>query len=184
MITEKPFTHFDPFSDRYARDIRNSLSEAFVESINISDPSYYRQLESRWSSSDLAPPYRIYIRDRLDRYDSVFNEIASEAISDTLIQAVIIWNEGLFFETHEQLELIWHKAKGEFREAIKGWIKAAGAYVHLECNRRQPALGLSHKAVLLLKRYGHALTCIQNLNTLITALEPLNPIPPKLEYFA
>lgn len=173
---------FDPFTDRRARDIRNRLSEALVRSLRESDPSFYRREGDRWVSSDLAHPYRIYIRDRLFRYDAAFETILSESVSDTVVQAVIIWNEGLFFETHEQLEGIWHDAGGEFREAIKGWIKAAGTYVHLEHGHASAARELASKAVSLLNRHGHTLTLVENLDRLVTALNGLDPDPPRLRY--
>ena len=72
-------------------------------------------------------------------YDLVFERIQQEHIDDARVQAVILWNDGLFFEVHDILEDIWHKKPGDERQAIQGLIKAAGAYVHLDNDRLNSA---------------------------------------------
>ena len=85
----------------------------------------------------MAPPYADYMDDRLLRYDRVLEEIRTGEIRDPLQQAVIIWNQGLFFEFHDHLETLWKAATGDMRQVLKGLIKAAGVYIHLEQNNQQ-----------------------------------------------
>jgi hypothetical protein len=53
------------------------------------------------------------------------------------------FNRGLFYEAHDVLETLWltdrHGTNGAF---YKGLIQLAGAFVHLQKNRRQPAAAL------------------------------------------
>jgi hypothetical protein len=128
---------FDPFTDRTARDIRNTLSEAFVTALAQMTPAGYLSLAQKWRAQRLSPPYINYIEDRLQRYHHVFNTIRENRIDDPLHHAVVIWNQGLFFEVHDHLETLWHQATGDNRQVIKGLIKAAGVYVHMELHHHQ-----------------------------------------------
>ena len=171
---------FDPFTDRTARDIRNSLSEAFVEAIAIENPHEYLKIAQQWRKQNLSSLHADYIDDRLLRYENVLNAIQAGEITDPLQQAVAIWNEGLYFEFHDHLERIWQQTAGDEHEALKGLIKAAGAYIHMESNRQQAAERLSTKSVNLIRRYSHCLKFITNLNVLTESIKDLNPVPPKL----
>jgi len=42
-----------------------------------------------------------------------------------------LWNERLFFEVHEVLEVVWRSATGAVREALQGVIQIAVAFHHL-----------------------------------------------------
>ena len=95
-------------------------------------------------------------------------------------QALIIWNHGLFFEFHDHLEAIWKSATGDRRQALKGLIKAAGVYIHLEQDRQQAAQSLAEKARALLQQYSHCLAFIANLETLLDKLKATDPDPPRL----
>src|SRR5262249_14663155 len=65
------------------------------------------------------------------------------------------FNRQLFFEAHDVLEEIWlpqrHGAMGRF---YKGLIQLAGAFVHLQKNRPQPAAALLGLARANLRTYG------------------------------
>ena len=87
---------FDPFTDRMARDIRNTLSEAFVAALATMDPAEYINAAWKWRSQKPLARYINYIDMRLQRYDLVFNTIREDRIDDPLQQAVVIWNQGLF----------------------------------------------------------------------------------------
>jgi hypothetical protein len=173
---------FDPFSDRLSRDIRNSLSDAFVTSLKQKDAGYCQDLSQKWFEKGPAPVYKEYIRDRIRRYDLALQHIRHSQIADARVQAVILWNHGLFFEVHDILENIWHKTQGEEHQAIKGLIKAAGVYVHLEYNRLDSAERLAGKAVRLIRKHANCLGFISNLKVLIGALMTCDPLPPKLKY--
>ncbi|MGD9025999.1 MAG: hypothetical protein PVG52_14205, partial [Desulfobacterales bacterium] len=45
---------FDPFTDRTARDIRNSLSEAFVAAIGAENPHEYLKIARQWRKQNLS----------------------------------------------------------------------------------------------------------------------------------
>ncbi len=172
---------FDPFNDRLSRDIRNTLSEAFVDALAQMAPSAYQVAAAKWLAAKPAPGYVKYIQDRLHRYDHALEQIKSTRLHDALVQSLVIWNHGLFFEFHDHLERIWQQTTGDEHEALKGLIKAAGAYIHMESNRHQAAERLSTKSVNLIRRYSHCLTFISNLNVLTESIKNLNPVPPKLK---
>ena len=172
---------FDPFNDRLSRDIRNSLSDAFVESLKQKDAECYLNCSQKWLKKELAPAHRDYIQNRIQRYGLAFQGIQQKQIDDARVQAVILWNYGLFFEVHDILEDIWHKTQGDEHQAVKGLIKAAGVYVHLESDRLNSAERLAIKSVRLLQAYKDVLGFISNLNVLIGALKTCDPVPPVLK---
>ena len=65
-----------------------------------------------------------------------------------------LFNQRKFFEAHEVLEHIWladkHGPNGAF---YKGLIQLAGAFVHLQKNRPQPAAALFKLALANLGKY-------------------------------
>ena len=177
----KRINKFDPFTDRTARDIRNSLSEAFVTAVAAKDPDEYLNTVRKWRAQDLSSPHADYIDDRFRRYDHVFYAIRAGGIDDPLQQALLIWNQGLFFEFHDHLETLWLAATGDQRQALKGLIKAAGVYIHLEQDHRQVAESLAMKSYDLLRQYAHCLSFIANYKTLLEKLKYCEPAPPRLE---
>jgi hypothetical protein len=56
---------------------------------------------------------------------------ATDAHTDALARAAALWNEQLFFEVHEVLELVWKRLDGDRRQAFQGLIQIAVAYHHL-----------------------------------------------------
>lgn len=172
---------FDPFTDRLSRDIRNSLSEAFINSLTHKDRSFFANTAEQWLSGSLSSVYADYIEKRLERYHLVFDQIDRLGITEALRQTVLLWNAGLFFEVHEHVESIWHKTSGDEREALKGLIKAAGVYVHLELDHQQAAQNLAGKAEALLRKYRHVLSFISNLDDLLKSLKAVDSLPPQLD---
>ena len=59
---------FDPFNDRLSRDIRNTLSEAFVDSLADMAPTGYQTVAAKWLAGKAAAGYIKYIQDLLRRY--------------------------------------------------------------------------------------------------------------------
>jgi hypothetical protein len=175
---------FNPFTDRTARDIRNTLSEAYVGALSTMDPGPYASCARQWQEQNLARLYADYIDGRLLRYDRVLDEIRTGEIQDPMQQAVLIWNQGLFFEFHDHLETLWKAATGDMRQVLKGLIKAAGVYIHLEQGHQQAASSLAAKAYALLEQYRDCLTFIANSQTLLNKLETCNPAPPRLKFAA
>ena len=177
----KTVERFDPFTDRRARDIRNSLSEAFVAALAAKDHEQYLHMAQKWQAQNLSSFYADYIDDRLLRYENVFNAVQTGGIDDPLQQAIVVWNQGLFFEFHDHLETLWQAATGDQRQALKGLIKAAGVYIHLEQHHHQAAQRLAMKSYELLRQYPHCLSFIANYKTLLGKLKNFEPTPPRLE---
>ena len=171
---------FDPFNNRLSRDIRNSLSEAIVEALSLSDKSPFLNMAARWQADNLDDVFVTYIQDRLKRYDQAFDQIYIHRIGDTRLQTLILWNQQLFFEVHELLEQIWRRTTGDEREALKGLIQAAGVYVHLEYRHRSAAEKLAGKSADRIQKFSEYLTFIGNLNELLIKLKSLDNSPPQL----
>ena len=173
-------TSFNPFEDRNARNIRNSLSGALVNSLDQMSPRPFRKTATEWLKNHSIGIYSDFIHDRLSRYEDIFKTIHTDNIDDPVLQAIQLWNCELFFECHDRLESVWQNSKGEMRKALKGFIQAAGAYVHLENGNRRAAERLGKKAVRHLLNHGQALPYVYNRKHLIESLEPLSPSPPRL----
>ena len=177
----KPVAKFDPFNNRLSRDIRNTLSDALMTALARMEPSAYGDEADRWLAQ--RPPAELveYMQDRLQRYDRVLEQIKDGALNEPLLQSLVLWNNGLFFEFHDHLEGIWKQATGDNRQALKGLIKAAGVYIHNEFNHQQAAANLAEKSYILIRRYAYCLAFIENLDTLLRALKNLDPHPPRFE---
>lgn len=64
------------------------------------------------------------------------------------------FNRQLYYEAHDVLENLWlADKKGPDGDFYKGLIQLAGAYVHLQKNRLQPAAALFKLARLNLEKY-------------------------------
>jgi hypothetical protein len=172
---------FDPFNNRLARDIRNTLAESFVDALLQLDESVYQRQADRWLAKNLDDESSGYIQERIKRYVRTFNQIQENCINDGKLQALIIWNYGLFFEVHEHLERIWHRTAGDEYQALKGLIQAAGVYVHLKYDHRAAAEKLAAKSSDRILKYADCLTFIANLDLLLEKLKTLDSVPPQLE---
>ena len=171
---------FDPFNDRLARDIRNSLSSALISELTGDRAGAVLQTADQWERKGLSPVYREYIRETRGRYLQVGNDIHKSGIQAPRLQAVLLWNAGLFFEVHELLETLWHLARNTEHTALKGFIQAAGVYVHSLRGKPQAAVALAAKARRNIMAGREALGFIANLDGLIKALEEPSRQPPSL----
>ncbi len=171
---------FDPFTDRTARDIRNSLSSAFVEELTGNAAASVTVVAEQWMTAALSEIHTDYIKSRRTLYQKIVLKIRSENISNPRYQAILLWNAELFFELHELLETIWMKTQGEERMALKGLIQAAGAYVHNKRGKPEAASGLASKARQNILAGSARLGFIANLDELIEGLEQLTKPAPVL----
>ncbi len=171
---------FDPFNDRLARDIRNTLSKSFMNSLDIGKINPVTDEADVFLSKGLEKKYVSYIKDRISRYMSCLEEIKTNSINDPLRQALILWNKGLFFEVHERVEDVWMTTTGKNRKALQGLIRAAGTYVHLQNDNIKAAKSMAEKAVEALSRYHNKLPFLRNYKDLIQHLKDLNLDPPYL----
>lgn len=172
--------NFDPFSDRKARNIRNRLSETFMQALQTSSAEPYELTANELLQQYPEEKYQNYIIDRIKRFQIVFEAITQNDLHLTLAQSIILWNHQLFFEMHELLESIWQQTAGAEKQALKGLIQAAGVYVQLEADRLQSAKRLAKKAIILIETYSHCLINISNLDELLAALTVLDTLPPTL----
>jgi len=170
---------FDPFSDRTARDIRNSLSTALVSDLSTFKGQMVDRVARSWESQKLLPLYQDYIRKTRERYHQIVVQLKSAQIKDPRLQALALWNADLFFELHELLETIWHGTQGVTRTGLKGLIQAAGVYVHCLRGNLTAARGLADRARRNLLAGKDQLDFIANLELLIECLEDPSQ-PPRL----
>jgi hypothetical protein len=173
-------TDFDPFQDRAARDIRNTLSTAFLAALKDQRPAPFEAAGRHLLQQEIAADKRNYILDRLSSYRKCLADIQQEKIKTILEQAFILWDEGLFFEVHEILEGLWIKAQGRQKSALQGLIRAAGFYILMESGRRQGAEKMAAKAVQALQTDLAALPYFPSPALLLAKLRDLDPVPPKL----
>ena len=171
---------FDPFASRRARDIRNGLSKALMQSLENHDAEHFRQEGKKFGAGGLAPAHRSYVRNRLRRYEEALSEAQENGFSDSFRQALILWDKRLFFEAHERLETTWQEVSGDNAMAIKGLIKAAGVYVHMEGGHGKAAKSLAGKALTLLQEHGSSLSPPLDLRELFEKLKRQDPVPPQL----
>ncbi|MEW6427185.1 MAG: DUF309 domain-containing protein [Thermodesulfobacteriota bacterium] len=134
---------FDPFNDRLARDIRNELSTAFIAGLHAGSLSGVEELAA--AHTGRGDVYDGYIADRLRRYRLVL-AASDPGHGEPLELFCRLWNGGLFFETHELLEEMWHTAAGSRKRALQALIRAAGCYIHLEQNHLKAAMSMAAKA--------------------------------------
>ena len=175
--------NFDPFQNRLCRNIRNELSESMVKSIETGDIGPSHATARKYLSDD---PEQLkltgsYIHSRLARYQTVLSQIQLNSIRvDEIYKiAILLWDEGLFFEVHEWLEERWHASEGLEKKVIQILIRAAGTYVHLEFGRMDAARKIGEKALTGLKKHKASVPNLIDVNLLIEKIKTLDPVPPK-----
>ena len=175
-------THtFNPFEDRFSRDIRNAMSSALANTIETGDYSQLAAVKEDFGKRDLAPHYRNYYDDRCVRYHKALESIKRG--QNPIAQAVILWNQGLYFEVHEVLEHVWYHAKGNEKLTLQALIRAAGVYVKQEYGYTGPAGKIAGKSWPVLQQNENLLQPFFNPAPLITALQHPEQKPPQLASF-
>jgi uncharacterized protein len=172
---------FDPFRDRMARDIRNSLTSAFISEITGKHPGAVCEIAKFWLSRTLKHSHLNYIEEMKARYAQTLEMIHGTGCEDIRLQAVLLWNSGLFFEMHELLEMLFTKTTGLERVALKGMIQAAGVYVHANRGNQTAAQGLALRARNHLMAGVKHLRFITNLDQLIENLKDPTQAPIMLD---
>ncbi len=175
----QPAAGFNPFRDRWSRDIRNDLSRCFGQSLADGRLSLVEELSASLLKRDLHRCYREYVESRLELYGRAFDRI-QESGNDPIIQGLILWDLRLFFEMHEVLEHAWHHSEGDRKMLLQSMIRAAGVYIKLEHGYYRQAAKLAEKACAVLERNSSALRNYFTPEELIAALRSLNPTPPIL----
>jgi len=169
---------FDPFNNRQCRDVRNALSEAFKEVLAQKKMQPVRRIAGFFLDEGLPPVVRAYVDRRLADYEQVLADIQECRAEDPLDVAVLIWNRRLFFETHEYLEPSWMAAEGDEKRLLQAFIRAAGAYVHLEQGNLAGARRIADKALDVLESQQDRLAAHVDPRLLLDKLKRLDPVPP------
>ncbi len=170
---------FQPFTDRLSRDIRNDLSESLVTAIKEDSLGPAENIGNQYLRKNLDPAYSSYIQKRLQCYARALKTLRGHT-SDPLFQALVLWDEELFFEVHEVLEHAWLQADGEEKLFLQAMIRAAGVYVKIEAGYTAPAAKIAAKAIPVLKNNWNRLEQYTTPTKLIEALENLEVESPKL----
>ncbi len=169
---------FNPFEDRFSRDMRNALSSALATAIETGEHNKLRQVVEDFENRELAPHYRNYFDHRRVHYKKALELM--EAEQAPIERAVILWNEGLYFEVHEVLEHVWYNAQGSEKLTLQALIRAAGVYVKKEYGYTVPAAKIAGKSWPVLKDNENLLKAYFDPAPLIYALQHLEEPPPQL----
>lgn len=172
--------NFDPFRDRQARLIRNTLSSAFIVSLRDQNPAAVVTAGNHLLEQEIAVEKRFYILDRLSRYKKCMAAIEHQGIKGILPQSFVLWDAELFFEVHEMLEGLWMQAQGREKAALQGLIRAAGVYILMAGGSRQGVEKMAAKAAKALEENLTALAYFPSPQLLLAKLRNLDPVPPKL----
>ena len=170
---------FDPFNNRLCRNVRNALSEGFKEALERMDMAPVQRMAG-FFREDAPPVVRTYIDNRLAAFERVLTALRQRPSDDPLAVALLVWDQKLFFETHEYLEQYWMAADGAQKKLLQALIRAAGAYVHLEQGNLSGARRIADKALPELERQRARLAPHADPRLLLDKLRTLDPVPPKL----
>ena len=170
---------FEPFQDRFSRDVRNSLSRALALALAERNPDPFETAAASLLSRDLNRCYKDYIESRLNRYRLAFAHIQS-GDQDPFRQGLVLWDLQLFFEMHEVLEHAWYHAEGSRKTLLQAMIRAGGVYVKLEYGYTRQAAKIAAKALSVLESNTALLGEYFAPGELLQALKTLAPIPPLL----
>jgi hypothetical protein len=171
---------FDPFNNRLCRNVRNALSEGFKTALEQRDMQPVQRMAG-FFLDDMPPAVvKNYVDKRLAAYQRVLAAMGNRTFADPLELAVLIWDQELFFETHEYLEAHWMDAAGEEKRLFQALIRAAGAYVHLEQGNLTGARRIADKALVVLEDQQQRLAAHADPRLLLDKLRRLDPVPPKL----
>ncbi len=172
---------FDPRNDRLARDIRNQMARAFVNCLDPEDDlGPVNQVTGRLLPGHPEKVYTDYVKDRLQRYLAAKLTITSHKITDNFYRALVLWDNELFFETHEVLEALWKESAGTAKLILQALIRAAGYYIHLETGNQAGAEKMAGRASEVLNKYRGEVPPFPGLDNLLGCLERRELAPPKL----
>lgn len=177
-MSEKSKAVFDPFADRLARDLRNLVSTALIAALDRGDPAQVEKAAEIVGAWPLTKTHRRWLADRLPRYRRVLAAMREDR-PKPLSQALVLFDNGLFFETHERLETIWLPTQGAERQVLRGLIRAAGVQVLREAGKEDAARSMAAKAVRDLAGARQVLPELPPLNGLIASLADGTAPPPR-----
>jgi hypothetical protein len=173
--------HFNPFESRLCRTVRNELGQALLAAIPAGEFESITRYAQGVVPIGAGSAVEQYVKRRLKGYRTVLDAMNSGAgaAGNPWRPAVLLWNQGFFFECHEWLESRWRRSAGPEKKMIQTLIWAAGVYSHLEYGRAAEAGKLAARAVEGLKQYRGLVPAPFDVDRLIAKLEALDPIPPQ-----
>jgi hypothetical protein len=59
------------------------------------------------------------------------NPVCEGKLHPNAREGILLFNEGKYFEAHEELETAWRAEKGKIRELYQGILQAAVTYLHI-----------------------------------------------------
>ncbi|MCB2184072.1 MAG: DUF309 domain-containing protein [Desulfobulbaceae bacterium] len=182
FVSAKKVERFDPFQSRLCRDVRNDLSENLMDAICRKKIAPCLEVAGKYSYPGIFPVIKEYINDRITRYEVIIDQInAANFKPDNVFEiALLLWDQGLFFEVHEWLEQKWLTSQGAEKMVLQALIRAAGTYVHLQYGRPGGAKKMAAKAVDTLVKFPKDIPDFFNVQTLVAHLAKLDTRPPKL----
>lgn len=171
-------TVFNPFEDRFSRDLRNELSTAFANAVETGGMETFESVMKKFAAMELAPHYQSYFTKRQEQYNLALGEIKIE--QHPISKAAILWNHGLYFEVHEVLEHSWYNAMGNEKLTMQALIRAAGVYIKRASGYTEAAKKIAAKAWPVLQENRDLLKPYFEAQPLIEALQDEAAAPPKL----
>ncbi len=142
------------------------------------------RVAQEYAPADADEAIKGYVNKRAASYRAVFAGMRSAGIQagDIWYVALLLWDQGLFFECHEWLEKTWRRSEGAEKKMIQAVIWSAGAYSHLEYGRTAEAGKLAARAIVGLRRYREQVPALFDVDVLVNKLEALDPVPPKFGF--
>lgn len=176
-----PTNSFDPRNDRLARDLRNQMARIFVKHLDPeADLGQVNLLTARLLAGHSKDVYTDYVNDRQQRYLAAKSTITHQKIYDNFYRALVLWDNELFFETHEVLESLWVESSGTPKLILQALIRAAGYYIHLEVGNQAGAIKMAARALEILNKYRDEIPPFPGIDNLLKCLKCREPAPPKL----
>ena len=169
-------TEFDPYSQRLARDVRNTLGHWFVHGLMDGAPDPAGLALARLDIKDLPQSHRQWVAEQMDMYRGFAVKHPDAAQASPLELGLELWRWGLFFEAHEALEEAWQSSEGDRRLAFKALVQAVGSCIHARRGAAGPAASLAAKAAEGLEQYGHSLPELAWLPQLVQELKTNGPV--------
>lgn len=168
---------FDPFNNRLSRDLRNSMSEALLASLDGHGTAPIEVAAAAFRHHpDLNADQAAYLEMRLACYHAVLKQALSANDPDRTAQ--LFWDHELFFEFHELLERRWLIADGSEKEILQGLIRAAGTFIHRQSGNIAGAGKMAARARETINKYRECLPPGFAAEPLLAALaDPAVPPP-------
>ncbi len=174
---------FNPFENRFCRDVRNSLGQAFIKAIEERDVNPFQAITDSYSAASLEAPVEAYIQYRIHCLKNILDHLRIYPAyhNHFFLIAALFWNFELFFEFHEWIEKKWKLAQGNTKKALQALILSAVVYEHLQYGRKTSAKKIASKACRLFQQYASDIPDFFDADMFIISLTQLSTPAPKFD---